>query len=59
MFIYWGTWVAQMVEPPTLAQVMTPQFEFKPHIRLTAVSAKPASDPLSPSLCPSPVCTLS
>ena len=33
--------------------------EFKSHIRFTAVSAEPASDPLSPSLCPSPVCALS
>ena len=33
--------------------------EFKPHIRLAAVSAEPASDPLSPSLCPSPTCILS
>ena len=48
-----GTWVAQSVE------YLTPDFgsghdlmvcEFKPHIRLSAVSTEPAVDPLSSSL---------
>ena len=41
---------------PTLVQVRISQFmcEFKPHMGLTAVSAEPDLDPLSPSLCPSP-----
>uniref|UniRef100_A0A673SZU6 Uncharacterized protein n=1 Tax=Suricata suricatta TaxID=37032 RepID=A0A673SZU6_SURSU len=35
--------------------------KFKPHIRLSAVSTEPASDPLSLSLslCPLPACSLS
>ena len=49
-------WVAQSVKHPTLAQVVSdltvPGFE--PRIRLSAVSAEPALDPLSPSLCSCP-----
>ena len=42
------------------AQVMIAWFhEFKPHIRLCAGSGVPAWDSLSPSLCPSPTCTVS
>ena len=33
--------------------------EFEPHIGLAAVSTEPTLDPLSPSLCPSPTCSLS
>ena len=33
--------------------------EFEPCIRLAAVSTEPASDPLSPSLCPAPAGALS
>ena len=33
--------------------------ELKPDIRLAAVSTEPALDPLSPSLCPSPTCSVS
>ena len=36
-----------------------PVCEFKPHIGFAAVSADPAADPLSPSLCPYPTWTLS
>ena len=43
--------MAPSVEHPTSAQVMiSGTREFEPHIRLTAVSAEPALDPLSPSL---------
>ena len=47
--------MAQSVESPTSAQVHDLKVhEFKPRIRLSAVSAEHGSD-LSPSLCPSPV----
>ena len=43
--------MAQPVERLTSAQVMISRFrEFKPHVRLAAVSAEPAWDPLSPPL---------
>ena len=46
-----GAWVAQPVKHPTLAQVMISQVcEFKPWVGLSAVSAEPILDPLSPSL---------
>ena len=45
----WGTWVAQLVNHPTSGNDLT-VCEFEPHIELSAVSAKPASDPLSLSL---------
>ena len=45
MCIFPGTWVAQLVERLTSAQVC----EFEPQIGLTAVNAEPAWDPLSPS----------
>ena len=54
----WGIWVAQSVERPTLAQVMIPQFvSSSPALGsvLTARSLEPASDSVSPSLCPFPV----
>ena len=47
----WGTWVAQSVELPTLAQVIISV--------LTAQSLDPALDSVSPSLSPSPAHTLS
>ena len=53
-----GVWVPQSVKHPTLDFSSGHDLlvrEFKPHhIRLSAVSIEPASDPLSPSLCPSP-----
>ena len=57
-----GTWVAQSVKRPTLAQVMISQLvSSNPMLGsvLTAWSLEPASDSVSPSLCPSPTCTLS
>ena len=55
----WGTWVAQSVEPPTLAQVMISQFVSSSPVLgsvLTAQSLEPASHSVSPSLslCPFP-----
>ena len=49
----WGTWVAQLVERLTLAQVMVSPFMASgPALGsvLTAQSLEPASDPMSPSL---------
>ena len=43
--------MTQLVKCPTLAQVMISRgHEFEPRIGLSAVSTKPTSDPLSPSL---------
>ena len=55
-----GAWVAPSVERPTSAQVTSSltACEFKPCICLSARSLA-ASDPLSPSLCPSPAHALS
>ena len=56
-----GTWVAQSVRRPTLDVSSGPDLtvrEFEPHVRLSAVGAEPALDPLSPSLCPSPAYAL-
>ena len=55
MYILRSAWVAQSIERPTLAWVVISRFvSWSP--RLAAVSAEPASDPLSASLslCPSP-----
>ena len=54
--------MAQLVECPTLAQVMISRFmSLSPMLGfvLTAQSLEPASDSVSPSLCPSPACALS
>ena len=54
------TWVAQLVKRPYVAHVMISWFKgFEPHIGLAAVSAEPASDPLSPSLSALPPLVLS
>ena len=58
----WGIWVAQSVKRPTWAQVMISQsMNLSPESGsvLTAQSLKPASDSVSPSLCPSPARSLS
>ena len=55
---YRGTWVAQLVERPTLAQVMISQFMgSSPALGcvLTAQSLEPASDFVSPSLSAPPL----
>ena len=62
--VYGGSWVAQSVERPTSAQVMTSQFVGSSPISgsvLTAQSLEPDSVSISPSLslCPSPSHTLS
>ena len=52
-----GAWVAQLVEYPTLAQVMISRLVgSSPSLGsvLTAGSLEPASDSGAPSLCPSP-----
>ena len=52
----WGTWVAQLVKRPTLAQVMTSWFmSSSPTLGslLKAHSRESALDSVSPSLCPS------
>ena len=54
-----GTWVAQSVKHLTSVQVMISQFEFQPHIRLSAVSTESSLDPLSPSLSAPPPLILS
>ena len=50
MGFFRGTWVAQLLEHPTWAQVMMSQFvnvrEFEPCIRLSAVSTEPPKDSL-------------
>ena len=52
----WGAWVAQSVKHLTLdfssGHDLTVH-EFEPHIRLCTDSVGPASDSVSPSLCPS------
>ena len=56
-----GTWVAQSVEHPTLAQVMTSQFVSSNPASgsvLTAQSLEPALDSVSPSLGPAAALTL-
>ena len=60
-FIYRGTWVAQLVKRPTSSGHDLTVRGFKPYIGLSAVSADPALDPLSPSLAAPPLlaCTLS
>ena len=58
----WGTWVAQSVKHPTSAQVMISRFvSLNPASGsvLRAQSLEPASDSVSPSLCPSPAHALS
>ena len=55
-------WVAQSVERLTLAQVVISRFVGLSHASgsvLTAQSLEPASDSVSPSLCPSPAHALS
>ena len=57
----WNTWVAQWVKRPALAQVRSCSSWIlapRPGHYCVPVSTEPASDPLSPSLCPSPACTL-
>ena len=47
----WGTWVALLVKLPNFGSGHDLMVgEFKPQIRLSAVSMEPASNPLSPSL---------
>ena len=58
----WGAWVAQWIERPTSAQVMISQVVGSSPVLgsvLSAQSLEPASDSVSPSLCPSPAHTLS
>ena len=58
MYDCWGAWMAQLVRRPTSAQVMISQFmSLSPALGsvLTAQSLEPASDSVSPSLCPSPL----
>ena len=62
MKIIWSAWVAQLVEHPTLAQVMISQFVFEPHVRLCADSTEPGACfkfCVSLSFCPSPAHALS
>ena len=57
-----GAWVAQSVERPTSARVTISRFVSSSPASgsvLTARSPEPASDALSPSLCPSPARALS
>ena len=57
-----GAWVAQSVKRPTSAQVLISQVVNSSPTSgsvLTARSLEPASDSVSPSLCPSPARTLS
>ena len=57
----WGTWVAQSVKRPTLAQVMISWFVSSSHMSgsmLTAQSLEPASDSVSPSLSAPPLLML-
>ena len=54
--------MAQSVERPTSAQIMVLQFESSSPVSgfvLTAQSLEPASDSVSPSLCPFPAHALS
>ena len=51
-----GTWVAQSIKPRLRLRLSGHDLlarGFEPHIGLSAVSTELASDPLSPSLCPS------
>ena len=60
-FKLWGTWVAQSVKQPTLAQVMISRFMSPIPTSgsvLTAQSLEPASDSVSPSLSAPPLLTL-
>ena len=53
----WSAWVAQSVKPPTLAQVMISRLVGSSSTSgsvLTAHIQEPASDSVSPPLCPSP-----
>ena len=59
---HWGTWVAQLVKRPTLAQVMISWFVGSSPVLgsvLPAQSLEPALDSVSPSLSSSPPLTLS
>ena len=59
---HWGTWVAQLVKCPTLAQVMISQFGSASPASgfvLTAQSPEPALDSVLPSLCSFPAHALS
>ena len=59
---FWGTWMAQSLKHPTLAQFMILQLVgLSPASSsgMTAQSLEPASSSVSLSLCPSPSCTLS
>ena len=54
----WGAWVAQLVKPPTLAQVMISRFVGSSPASgsvLTAQSLEPVSDSVSPSLSAPPL----
>ena len=58
----WDAWVAQSVKHLTLDPGSGRELEvcgIKPCIWLHAASTEPAWDSLSPSLCPSPTCSLS
>ena len=58
----WGAWVAQSVRRPTSTQVMISWFVgSSPTLgsELTAQNLEPASDSVSPSLCPFPAHALS
>ena len=58
----WSAWVAQSVKHPTSAQVMISRFVgSSPPLSsvLTAQNLEPASDSVSPFLCPSPAHDLS
>ena len=55
LLVFWGTWVAQSIKHPTLAQVMISRFMgSRPALGsvLTAQSLEPALDPVSPSVLP-------
>ena len=51
-------WLAQLSVPLGSAHDIGVH-EFEPHVGLAAINSEPASDPLSPSLCPFPVHILS
>ena len=58
----WGAWVAQSVERSTSARVMISRFVGSSPMSgsvLTTRSLEPASDSVSPSLCPFPTHALS
>ena len=56
---FWGAWVTQSVEHPTLdlssGHDLTVR-EFEPHVGLCAGGVEPAWDFVSPSFCPYPAC---